>query len=872
MVEMLPMTASTEHELAEARVGRLLCQFPHLDAEVIAAVVEGAGGTANVQAVALLHELQSEALASLSTGQEGGTQSKVIELTWQPSGNDGGLVDLGPVGHAGWATLHIRVPAALLEGPPDRQPPRLHLVLPSGELWPLYWHEPPLVFRPPTWGWYRMLLDAPAGRAVARFHVTSVLGDYVEALSELCDVLAWSWDGSTWTEALSDASVNLAVGVDAFMEHLSSMIGPMLASTRSSFKSLIDAPKRVLENQLARILEQHDAQAVGMMHTAVRDLWQQAGDMTMLTPFLNSSVAAGSGMQMFFQAASEFERARQDSIGAPQRGNVRAALQNLVFAADRYVAHMNMLERSGAHVAGAAALLKQWNSAGGLRAELREAVTQDTVTLELRTIVQLQSGGASVLAAMLAQVMSASSGCVGGDPAVAAESMSFLSPDKLLAGGQELRALVTRWSETLISGIVVVGSAVQPRQFSSAPCEVERSSLTLLTLLQLGFGYVVQGDDPPAATGSSESCECTLAAMIDRTRAALPLGSQEAFLQERRRRSRLRDVMRAVRSQAKQGRHFSLRVNSSLEVALTMLREHHEDNWVGSVLEKVWSEMFAKGDVVIFELWVLEKDGTERLIAADFGHPHSHRCFYVATRFFDRAYRSCMPGFILAFAEAEALAKRGFQLWDLGGTNSSPMMQYKSQVAIEMRKGLFFDELHAVQQQEHTMVAPPKLLPGVIVPQLREEDLWGASASNRPLEKGGSCNLPPPPQQWQQPPPQSQQPEQQVRPHHTQLEAQSSPRISSEPSQCASPRAAARALPQEAPIAASFGVCTAGAAQVERPSAGGDRGKLAAQAQLQKLHTELCASGWSAVEAAAEALRRLSRIQSCTGEAGTRAP
>ena len=45
------------------------------------------------------------------------------------------------------------------------------------------------------------------------------------------------------------------------------------------------------------------------------------------------------------------------------------------------------------------------------------------------------------------------------------------------------------------------------------------------------------------------------------------------------------------------------------------------------------------------------------MIAADFGHPHSTYGFYVATRFFDREYKTCMPGFILAFAEQEVLAE-----------------------------------------------------------------------------------------------------------------------------------------------------------------------------------------------------------------------
>merc|ERR1712224_614182 len=141
------------------------------------------------------------------------------------------------------------------------------------------------------------------------------------------------------------------------------------------------------------------------------------------------------------------------------------------------------------------------------------------------------------------------------------------------------------------------------------------------------------------------------------------------------------------------------RVNTDLTAAVALLRKHHEDNWVGPVLERIWNVMLRSGDLMVFELWLLEND-TERMVAADFSHPHSMSCVYVATRFFDRDYKTCMPGFILAFAEAEALARRGFDLWDLGGTNRSPMMQYKTQVALGMNKGVFQDHLHSLRLYE----------------------------------------------------------------------------------------------------------------------------------------------------------------------------
>jgi hypothetical protein len=43
---------------------------------------------------------------------------------------------------------------------------------------------------------------------------------------------------------------------------------------------------------------------------------------------------------------------------------------------------------------------------------------------------------------------------------------------------------------------------------------------------------------------------------------------------------------------------------------------------------------------------------------------------------------------VLAFASTRLLRDSGFALWDLGGTDSSPMMAYKREVAIEQPRTL----------------------------------------------------------------------------------------------------------------------------------------------------------------------------------------
>merc|ERR1719313_3148701 len=109
-----------------------------------------------------------------------------------------------------------------------------------------------------------------------------------------------------------------------------------------------------------------------------------------------------------------------------------------------------------------------------------------------------------------------------------------------------------------------------------------------------------------------------------------------------------------------------------------------------------------------FELWLHDAppEGSSeapapRLVAADFGHPHSRgKAYYVTTRFFDRELRTLQPGFILAFAEAMCLKRAGLELWDLGGADASPMMHYKPQVAIEMGRCEFIRRLRELNEPQ----------------------------------------------------------------------------------------------------------------------------------------------------------------------------
>jgi hypothetical protein len=83
---------------------------------------------------------------------------------------------------------------------------------------------------------------------------------------------------------------------------------------------------------------------------------------------------------------------------------------------------------------------------------------------------------------------------------------------------------------------------------------------------------------------------------------------------------RLRELSRVLRAAKKQGcPAVSLRLNTSIDLAIAKLRAHHKDDcWVGAALAEVW-KLMAKTEppqLMVFELWL-----GDEMIAADFTHP-----------------------------------------------------------------------------------------------------------------------------------------------------------------------------------------------------------------------------------------------------------
>ena len=57
-------------------------------------------------------------------------------------------------------------------------------------------------------------------------------------------------------------------------------------------------------------------------------------------------------------------------------------------------------------------------------------------------------------------------------------------------------------------------------------------------------------------------------------------------------------------------------VSTGLPAALAGLRAHHARSWVGPDLERVWAGMLRRGELVVFELWLVRPAAVAAAAAA----------------------------------------------------------------------------------------------------------------------------------------------------------------------------------------------------------------------------------------------------------------
>lgn len=235
-----------------------------------------------------------------------------------------------------------------------------------------------------------------------------------------------------------------------------------------------------------------------------------------------------------------------------------------------------------------------------------------------------------------------------------------------------LDSIVTIFAECLGQDYMQLGSMMGTKLGTSS-LGVSFDATLIQDLLDAGLEYVVAGDGKLLAMMHIHRSVLVLR-QLEGTNGSATSSILPISLSKRR-----KDMSRVFRNKLSPEDKLSLKVNSNFDLALLSLRDHHGDDcWIDAHLENVWRAMFeaTPPQLIVFELWY-----NDELIAADFGHSCAGgKSFYVATRFFSRhneKHKLLQPGFLLALAETKALKDRGYFLWDLGGVNRCPLMQYK---------------------------------------------------------------------------------------------------------------------------------------------------------------------------------------------------
>ncbi|CAE7385404.1 unnamed protein product [Symbiodinium natans] len=711
--------------LAESGLPALRRQFPHVEVDALNLFLESSDGGLAADSLAALADMEQEAAAS-KEDQFGHLPVRGCRVARRE-----GCGSLQVVFEGGDSPPHVGTVLSIAGfgelAKCEKEVLQAGLVLPTGEVLSLQMGCEPTSFLLQEFGMHELRVCS-GGAEVERcwFMVSSPLGEYGDALDLFNDAYDWAWDGA-WTSDLEDSVLNLLVALDERFEAVASGSGGFLAQ---SLMSTLSSPKKRMEKNLSKALESQDPLALGRAVGCIRAFILGQSLLDMFAP-------AGQDLQSsaFYQSIVAFERARLEAASAPKREELQQSLRRLVLAADAHVAD---LYNSGK----GQDFIKRWT--GGLRADISAML--EGSSMHPLPFQQMRGGGGGYVADMMASMAESFHGTGGLGRAETTEAMSTLPPQATFSMAQ---SKMTRWTESLVDEQICVGSPMSPCEIHAREPGVQNVLAALHSTLSLGLGYVSsQGD------GSDSS---KLVALLDRVRAALPLHAPQDFLQDKRRRERLKDVCRVLRAARKKGQQLKLCVNLNFTKALNALREHHEDSWVSPALESVWDLMLQMKRVFGFELWLHEDGQGPQLIAADFGHAHTFgRAYYVATRFFDRKHRTLQPGFLLAYAEAECLRRAGFELWDLGGADHSPMMQYKPQVAIEMHRSEFLLRLREIARAEYAAIsedkqtsipslsesqqkpltdlaaAPPpggeRVPVGVVFEDLSEDDLWGAAA------------------------------------------------------------------------------------------------------------------------------------------------
>lgn len=485
------------------------------------------------------------------------------------------------------------------------------------------------------------------------------------AVEALLDVLLWSWDDEWWDDALELELCTLLVAVEEDLSAFTQRFAPLMKMLNPEGSGEIGEMQQLLDSarqELAAALSERSGTAVGRLHSTL----VQFMGMPMLPP-------------AFHAALSVFD-ARKWQLAAPK---LRISLVELCDAIPPYLVHTS-------------------GSGGGVASVPRLSQLHAHVQVHLQHGASLEPG--LFWAVLKPCFFNFCSGTAAGG--VADEGARLLSCMPVISvqdvhQAATLDRLVQGMNECLVRDAVMLGSFGLGHAITPG-AEAESSSL-LCALLRAGFGYVTNGN--------------RVLPILPMRRAALALqcAPPRAVL------SRRKDVCRVLRN-ALGPRVLQLRVSTDLPTACARLRQHHPSSWAGPALVRLWAAMLHEATLTVFELWLIEPCGTAHMVAADFGHAVGG-AFYVATRWHDSTHSKLQLGFVLAFASAKVLARLGFSLWDLGGTDGSSMMKYKASVAEVLHRPAF---AKAFQRARHAPLPAP-IVTGIAVMQMQEADLFGGT-------------------------------------------------------------------------------------------------------------------------------------------------
>ena len=496
---------------------------------------------------------------------------------------------------------------------------------------------------------------------------SSSVFDCTLALEGMYDRLFWTWDPSWWGEELESALCTLLVAIEEDLHAFLGSMAPMLRAFDSGGGELaqMQAMYEMASSDAAKALASRDGAAIGRLHQTLYQFLDFGEMRAMLPP-------------SFMSAIERFDRLRCEKLLGG--GQLRPQLEALAQAIPRYVATM---QQQLAHpTRGSLARLEL------LAQKLGSHLGDEATQLESSCLWGLFGG---VLEAKPALLVPGAGSVGSGGHALALQHLPVIPLEAVAAGGEALLdAHVVAFNECLVRDACCLGSPLMGYSLAPDGASEERidSDACMLTrLLHAGFGYVTQG------------VRCL--PILPVRRAVLQLGAGTP--RPRKLAARRKDVTRMLRN-APPPHPFVLRINTDFALACTQLQIHHEHSWVSPALLRVWHRMMAAShrSLIVFELWC-----GDAMVAADFGHPVG-ASFYVATRWHDATLSKYQPGFVLALASANVLAANGFELWDLGGTDSSAGMRYKESLAHVVTRPYFHDLFRRARATD-----APALQPGV---------------------------------------------------------------------------------------------------------------------------------------------------------------